>query len=242
MLFAAALGIITKAPAVVLGLALFVLAIYFLKKYLKIRNDHFIAGSIMAALIAIILLENIAPGNYLNLLIRDNNSHFDSFFRSISEYFSTTISRWNWSELSYWGNFGWLDAEIPSWIVSLAHSVEIASAAGLLAYFIFPKKIPEFLPERKLSLFLLIIFIALQIAIRFADWNYFDTHGKIGIGTYGRYFLPVITAQAILISVGLGMLVRRYSIWKNTVKIMALGMVILWLYSMLIIIIPRYYL
>ena len=242
MFLATALGIITKAPAIVLGLALFVLAIYFARKHLKIRNSYFIAGTIAFILLAIALLEFIAPGNYFNLLLRENKSHFDSIFQSLSKYFSTTLNRWDWSELSYWGNFGWLDTDIPSWIVGLTHWIEIASIAGLIAYFAFPQKIPAFLPQRKLAVFFLLIFLALQFAIRFADWNHFDKTGKIEIGTYGRYFLPVITAQFILISIGLGMLVRKYAIWKNILKVLSLSMILLWIYSLLIIIIPRYYL
>lgn len=242
MLLATALGIITKAPAIVLGLTLFALAIYFVKKYLKIRNNYFITGTIIITILGLIILENVAPGNYLNMLIRGNDSHFNSFFQSVSEYISVTLARWNWSELSYWGNFGWLDTRAPDWIVGWAHLVEIVSIAGLIAYFVFPQKIPEFLPQRKLTLFFLLIFFALQFAIRFADWNHFDNTGKIGIGTYGRYFLPVITAQFILILIGLGMLARKYLIWKNILKVSALSMILLWIYSLLIIIIPRYYL
>jgi len=242
MLSTTALGIITKAPAIILALLLFVLAIYFARKHLKIRNDYFIAGTIIAALIALIILENVAPGNHLNLLIRENNSHFDSAFQSVSKYISITLDRWSWSELSFWGNFGWLDTEITDWIVDLAHLVEIISIAGLIAYFAFPRKIPAFLPKRIFILFLLGIFIYLQLAIRFADWNHFDTSGKIEIGTHGRYFLPAITAQFILISIGLGMLARKYHIWKNILKVLSLSMILLWAYSLLIIIIPRYYL
>ena len=242
MFSATALGLITKAPAIVLALTLFVLIIYFFKKYLKIRNDYFITGTIITTLIAVIILENVAPGNYLNLLIQEKKSFFDSFLQSLSKYISVTIDRWDWSEISYWGNFGWLDAQISSWIVSIAHWIEIAGILGIIGYFIFPKKIPEFLPEKKFVIFLIGIFIYLQIAIRFADWNFFDTYGKIEIGTHGRYFLPVIFAQFSLIVIGIGMLVRKYSIWKNILKVLVLSMIMLWLYSVLIIIIPRYYL
>lgn len=242
MLFATALGLITKAPAVVLALMLFVLAIYFSKKYFKIRTAYFIGGTIIATLVVILILETVAPGNYLNMLVQKNYSHFNSFFQSLSEYFSITSNRWDWSEISYWGNFGWLDTRISSWIVDVAHWIEIAGILGIAAYFIFPKKIPAFLPEKKFVIFLIGIFIYLQIAIRFADWNFFDTNGKIEIGTYGRYFLPVIFAQFSLITIGIGMLARKYSVWKNILKVLALSMIMLWLYAVLIIIIPRYYL
>ena len=176
------------------------------------------------------------------LLRNGGSSKFASIFQSISEYISTTKNRWDWSELSYWGNFGWLDTQIPSWIVSVAHYIEIAGIIGIAAYFVFPKKVPDFLPKKKFVIFLIGIFVALEFAIRFADWNYFDQTEKIGIGTPGRYFLPVIFAQFSLIIIGIGMLARKYSLWKNILKILALSMIILWTYATLIVIIPRYYL
>lgn len=242
MLLSAYLGIITKAPAIVLWLTLLSLTVYFARKKLKIRNGYFITGTILIIFFAILILEIISPANHLNLLIRNNDSHFDSFFQSLSKYISVTFDRWNWSEISYWGNFGWLDTEIPHWIVNVFQGIEVVSIFGIIAYFILPKKIPSFLPRKKFVVFLIGIFLALQFAIRFADWNHFDLTGKIEIGTYGRYFLPVIFAQFSLIIIGIGMLARKYSIWKNIIKALAISMILLWTYATLLVIIPRYYL
>ncbi|MFA5776888.1 MAG: glycosyltransferase family 39 protein [Parcubacteria group bacterium] len=237
------LGIATKAPGIVLALAICCLAVYSVKKRFKIRNNLFAIGTIIAILLAIIIVIVVLPSSYINSLLSvSENSHFNSVSQSILEYISETKNRWSWSELSYWGNFGWLDARIPSWIVDVAHYVEIAGILGIVAYFVFPKKIPEFLPRRKFVIFFIGIFLALEFAIRFADWPYYNRSGKIGLGTPGRYFLPVIGAQFALVAIGIGMLARKYSIWKNILKVLALSMIILWTYSMLIIIIPRYYL
>lgn len=243
MFSATILGLLTKAPAIVLGITFFILLIYFSKKYLKIKTTYFISGAIIITIVSFIIIENIAPENYFNMIFSiEHGEEFNSLYQSIVKYIGTTESRWNWSGLSYWGNFGWLDAKIPYWIVNIVHFIEISSVIGILAYFVFPKKIPDFLPEKKLVIFFIGIFLALQIAIRFADWHYFNSIGKIEIGTHGRYFLPVITAQFMLIAIGLGMLSRKYFIWKNILKILALGMIVLWIYSVFIIIIPRYYL
>jgi len=237
------LGIITKAPAVVLWLTMLALVIYFSKKYLKIGKWSFFLIISVFIILLILFVNLLFPENYLKMLLPNSDStKFTSVFQSMSKYFSVTLDRWSWSEISYWGNFGWLDTRIPSWIVNIAHYVEIASIAGVIAYFSFPQKIPEFLPKKKFVIFLIGIFIALQFAIRFADWNHFDKTGKIEIGTYGRYFLPVIFAQFFLIAIGIGMLARKYSIWKNILKILALSMIILWIYATLMVIIPRYYL
>lgn len=243
VIFAISIGMLTKAPAVVLSLAFYILIAYFIKKRFEIDNKKFFIYFGIATIFTAILLILLYPSNYFNLTISQlRDSKFDSIFQSISKYISVTKDRWSWSELSYWGNFGWLDAGISSWIVSLAHWVEIAGITGVIAYFLFPKKIPEFLPNRKFVIFLIGIFLALEFAVRLADWSYFDTHKEIAIGTPGRYFLPVIFAQFSLIIIGLGMLVRKYLIWKNIIKVLALSMIMLWVYSVLIVIIPRYYL
>lgn len=244
MLLSAALGILTKSPAVVLWAALVILAIYFARKHFKVSNRVFILSLLNLFLLSLTLLNVFFPENYFvqMVILGNENSKFSSVFESISKYISATLDRWDWSGLSYWGNFGWLDTSISSWIVSLAHFVEIAAILGLVAHFAFSKRIPEFLPQKKFVIFLLGFFLALQSAIRFADWSFFNSNGKVVIGTYGRYFLPVIGAQFALVAIGLGMLARKYSIWKNILKILALGMILLWTYSILIIIIPRYYL
>ena len=243
MIFATIVGILTKAPAIVLPLVFYILIAYFTKKHFKVDNKKFFIYFGIITLFAAILLIVPYPGNYFNSIISQlKDVQFDSMCQSISKYVSVTNDRWSWSELSYWGNFGWLDAEIPSWIVDLAHHVEIIGIVGIFAYLFFPKKTPAFLPERKYVIFFIGMFLALEFAIRFADWMNYSEKEKIGLGTPGRYFLPVIAAQFSLIIIGIGMLARKYSVWKNILKILALSMIMLWVYSVLIIIIPRYYL
>lgn len=239
LIFSIFLGIFTKAPAIVLPIVFYFLMAYFIKNHYKINTKKIVIGFIVTTLFLILSVKFLFPNNYFASTIPDINS---SRLVSINKYISTTMDRWDWSELSYWGNFGWLDTAISSWIVNLAHWIEIAGILGIIAYFFFPKKVPEFLPKKKYIWFLIGIFLGLQFAIRFADWNHFNNTGKIEIGTPGRYFIPVIFAQFSLIVIGIGMLARKYSVWKNILKILALGMIMLWIYSVLIIIIPRYYL
>jgi hypothetical protein len=243
LLLSTVLGIATKAPGIVLVLMLFSLAVYFAKKHFQLRTGIFIAGIIVTALLAVVALLMILPNSYISsLFLISQKCRFDSVFQSIMEYVLESKSRWSWSELSFWGNFGWLDTRISSWIVSMANYIELLSVAGVAAYFVFPKKVPDFLPKRKFVIFFIGIFLALEFVIRFADWTYFNRSGVVQLGTPGRYFLPVIGAQFSLIVIGLGMLVRKYFIWKNILKVLALGMILLWVYSVLIVIIPRYYL
>lgn len=242
MVVAIILGLLTKMPSIILIIISFFLFVYFLQKKLKIERTKSVFGSIISFFILAIAFISIFQ-NYTQLFFKKLSSlKFNSISESIFSYIETTKARWEWSELSYWGNFGWLDAGIPSWIVNIAHWIEIAAILGVIAYFIFPKKIPEFLPKRKFVVLLIGLFAGLEFIIRFADWIYFNSSGEVQLGTPGRYFLPVVFAQFSLIIIGLGMLARKYSIWKNTLKVLALSMIILWTYATLIVIIPRYYL
>lgn len=242
MAIAIVLGLLTKMPSIILIIISFFIFLYFLQKKLKIEKARFVFGSIISFLVLAIAFISIFQ-NYTQLFFKKLSSlKFDSVFESVSSYISTTKARWGSSELSYWGNFGWLDSEIPSWAVSIAHWIEIAAILGIIIYFIFPKKIPEFLPKRKFVVLLIGLFICLEFIIRFADWIYFNSSGEVQLGTPGRYFLPVIFAQFSLIIIGLGMLARKYSIWKNIVKVLTLSMILLWVYATLTVIIPRYYL
>lgn len=244
MFFSAIVGILTKFPAVVLWIIMIILAVYFARKHFRVSNRIFILSALNLFLLTLTLANIFFPENHLIQMIAFSNekSKFSSVFHSVTEYISVTLDRWNWSELSYWGNFGWLDAKISSWIVTVAHIIEITGIIGIAVYFIFPKKIPDFLPKKKFVIFFIGFFLALELAIRFADWEYYNRTGKIGLGTPGRYFLPVIGAQFFLITIGIGMLVKKYLIWKNILKVLVMSMILLWIYSVLIIIIPRYYL
>ena len=100
----------------------------------------------------------------------------------------------------------------------------------------------EFLPEKKYIIFFIGIILALQLAIRFYDWRVFDATKQIVIGTPGRYFLPNIIPHILLIVTGLGFFTRNKKQFHILLKILALLMILLSLYSIINVIIPRYYL
>ena len=118
----------------------------------------------------------------------------------------------------------------------------------------------KWIPERKYLVFFLGMILFLQFAIRFYDWRVFDATGQILIGQPGRYFLPNIIGHLILVSVGFGLAISwvritvgRFSDKTETIfdsekdfelvmKVLALGMILLGLYAIVNVIIPRYYL
>ena len=95
----------------------------------------------------------------------------------------------------------------------------------------------NFLPEKKYVLFFILMIIALQLGIRFADWR---AHGELG--TPGRYFLPNIAAHIILVFTGIGALLRKEKYFEKSLIIGLILMMAFMLYIIFDVIIYRYYL
>lgn len=212
------------------------------------------------------VLWNIIPASYISSITNASAvSKFDSPLASLAAYFDKTIDidAFRWSAISYWGNFGWLDTKISGDIFRIIWIVEIIGLTGLIFFFIpwiswisdrvqddkYSKKIfdflirkREFLPEKKYIVFLLLLSLALQSAIRFYDWCVFDATTKILIGTPGRYFLPNAVAHIILLVTGIGFFCRSRAQFQQLLKALLVLMILLSAYSLFDIILPRYYL
>ena len=199
-------------------------------------------------------LSTVIPSSYISSITNASaTSKFDSPIASLAAYLDKTmdIDAFRWSALSYWGNFGWLDTSIHDSVFNLIWTVEIITLIGLLLYLIpwRPKRFPvclsgnrDFLPAKYFIIALLLLSLALEFAIRFYDWRVFDATTKILIGTPGRYFLPNIAAHMTLLVTGLGFFCRSRIQFHWLLKSLLVLMLLLQLYSMFDIILPRYYL
>lgn len=199
------------------------------------------------------ILWGIIPTSYISSITHASAvSKFDSPLTSLAAYFDKTIDidAFCWSAISYWGNFGWLDTRIGDAAFNSIWTLEIIGLIGVILYFL-PKtflnklgmtEVKEFLPEKKYIVFLLLLSLALQFAIRFYDWRVFDATSKILIGTPGRYFLPNIIAHFALLATGLGFFCRSRMQFQWLLKTLCVLMVLLSSYSFFDIILPRYYL
>ncbi|MEI6587712.1 MAG: phospholipid carrier-dependent glycosyltransferase [Candidatus Moraniibacteriota bacterium] len=98
-----------------------------------------------------------------------------------------------------------------------------------------------FLPKPELLIFFTISTIILQLAIRFYDWVGIFSNGE-GVGLPGRYFLPNIIPHFIFLATGFGAWSKNARVFEIILKIIFLLMVLLSLYAIFLIIIPRYYL
>lgn len=169
-------------------------------------------------------------------------SKFSSPFESLLKYATNTVSRWEFFELSYWGSFGWLDARISTNFLFFIWAVEIIALIGLVYGLFFKKELPNFLPEKKYIIFMILILLTLQGLIRFYDWKIFHSAGSIVIGTPGRYFLPNIISHFAVLFFGLGSLCPKRKYFDTLLIISLILMIGLFFHSFISVIIPRYYL
>lgn len=99
----------------------------------------------------------------------------------------------------------------------------------------------SFLPQGKYLLLFVISITLLRVAIHFYDWRGGYLKGS-SVDTPGRYFLPNIIPHMLLVFTGLGMFVKSPRAFGLILKSVFGLMVLLCLYAIFIIIIPRYYL
>lgn len=251
------LGLFSKGPGVVLVVAALPLIAFL--AYDRFRpNLHrlfwqtLLSGSLLIASVFIFV-----PQEYLvSITNLGTASKFDSPLESLSTYTNKTLGTGALlrTEASYWGNFGWLDTQISNAIVEIITLIELISLIGIGLYLfsrtdILPAKWLikaavkiDYLPEKKYIIFFIGIILLLQLAIRFYDWRVFDAYGKIYIGTPGRYFLPNVLPHILLMVSGLGFFAQSKKRFDTLLKASLILMVLLSLYAMVNVIIPRYYL
>lgn len=238
-------GILTKGPGIVLASIAAPLVAYALYEKFKTKLPaKFFPFVFLSIFIISILAYSLIPQGYVQKITRFGEaSQFDSPLASLSKYLDVTLTenRFMITSVSYWGNFGSLEAEIPESIIKTIWFLTFLAVIGLLRL-AFSKDYPDFLPKIKFLIFFLFIIFMLQIAIRFYDWRVFDLNDKILISTPGRYFLPYVSAHLILLLVGLGSLLKTARNFEIFLKASLVAMVLLCLYSMFLVIIPHFYL
>lgn len=262
-IIAAVLGMASKGPGIVLVAALYPLFVWGAYRRFDIPWKKFLAYLAIATIVLAGAALLIAPKNYLTGITGwSTQSKFDSPLKSIGKYLDKTMSEGELREThaSYWGNFGWLDTQIDSSILDIIWYLEIIGLFGSILYIAWPLLAKShaaallgrlkfardsdirWLPERKYIIFLLMMIFALQFAIRFYDWRVFDATGQLLIGTPGRYFLPNMLGHLVVVFAGLGFLLGNAVRFDRLMKTGLIAMVLLEIYSIFWVIIPRYYL
>lgn len=262
-IIAAVLGMVSKGPGLVLVAALYPLFAWGAYRRLGISWKKFLAYLTIATVVLAGVALLAVPKSYLAGITGWNaQSTFDSPLKSMGKYLDKTMSGGELREThaSYWGNFGWLDTQVDSSVLDIIRYVEIIGLFGSILYIAWPLLAKSrvaalldrlrfardsdirWLPERKYIIFLLMMIFALQFAIRFYDWRVFDMTGQLLIGTPGRYFLPNMLGHIVVLFVGLGFLLGNAVRFDRLMKTGLVAMVLLEIYSILWVIIPRYYL
>lgn len=242
---AAILGLFSKGPGIVLIIMLYPLFAWVTYQKFRVPKKRFFLMLIGATIMLIgIMLLTVPTSYFISITNSAAQSKFDSPLESLGKYVERTVTPGELRDtsLSYWGHFGWLDNAIPNWTLSIIILMSIIGFAGMLMYVFSSHHTSEYLPERKYLIFFLGTIIALQFAIRFFDWRVFDYTGQILIGQPGRYFLPNLIGHIIIIITGIGFLLGQEKRLALTMKLLALAMILLQLYAIINVIIPRYYL
>lgn len=241
MIISVIAALFTKGTGIVLlGVFVFLLSFHFYTYY-KATTDK---KKIIKYLIIVLILFLVSVFTFFKLHNLDTISpDFGKNNHSLEKYLSTSLSfgRSGLGSKSYWGVIGWKDSWLLSNFQLLMIAIETLPVIGLVIY-LFSKKNPPFLPEKKYVIFLTAMIVALELGIRFADWKVFSGSGRLDLGTPGRYFLPNVAAHIILVFVGLGTILRRE---KYFVISLAAGFILMFsltMYTVFNIIIPRYYL
>lgn len=160
---------------------------------------------------------------------------------SLFEYLGKSLPRIPASSENFWGTLSWNEATFGPLFVYGIWIIEAVALYGLIRFF-YLKESLSFLPLKSAALFCLIFVLSLQLGVRFHDWHVFQETGSLALGTPGRYFLPSVAAQIILIAIGLGAFFRRSQWLERGLLTLALLMLTFNLYTIWLIIIPRFYL
>ncbi len=241
MLFALALGLLTKGTAIVLLVAFLGIIGYTLFGKLAHSKKLAISGIFFLTILfaAYSVLETRYP---LSRLLPLKGSPTEIVF-SLGDYLqeSLTLGRFALSSRTYWGTLDWNRSALTSHFTDFLWPIEAVATIGLILL-LFSRNKPRFLPEKKFIVFLMGMILALQFGIRLADWNVFAATGSLDLGTPGRYFLPNLATHLILVFAGFGMILGRYSFFRNTLLSGAILMFFFYWHVVLDVILPRFYL
>lgn len=245
LLFSLFLAFFSKGPGIVLIPLVCIFYLFLIQRHYHLDRLNFLKlFLLLSVLFSLSLLFLVPKGYFASITHLVPQSHFTSPLESLTTYFDKTISidALLRAHASYWGHFGWLDAKISTTLLHTITLIELIAWLGIILFFL-SKKAKDYLPKKSIVILSLGIVFLLQLAIRLYDWRVFDTTGKILIGTPGRYFLPTIVPHLLILVTGLGFLITKNKTQFTTLlKALTLGMILLCLYAVFDVIIPRYYL
>lgn len=243
------LGINTKPPGYFMPVALFFLVpLYFLLHYRdKIatpswkKNFFWLILSSAVAMSAIyFMLKSYFPNVLKPLLLLPKYLLFELKYQPSLE-----------RSLSYWGNFGWVDTNLSRFFIFSIWILSIVAAIGIAKYFLKALFLKSHKKTEKARLFFfqllffLIFVVGISFMIHFVNLELLNPNNvadqSASISTQGRYFFPSLIPRLALLAFGFVFLlpkIRRKWIFMT----LLIGMIFLNIWSLLDLVIPRYYL
>ena len=241
MLLAVVLGLFTKGTAIILLVVFLGLIGFHLFKKVRNQRKLILSGGMFLAILALVSIP-FGERYRLTTLIPFKGSLFETL-SSLGSYLSKSLTPGHFalSSRTYWGSLGWNNDFLANHLTNIVWPIEMLAGVGVILL-LFTKNKPDFLPEKKCILFLIVMTLALQLGIRMADWSVFISTHALDLGTPGRYFLPNLATHFILLFVGIGMLLGKRAYFKNALLGGVLLMFFFSFYLTLNVILPRFYL
>lgn len=208
MVISVFLGMRTKGTAIVLAAMLIFLLAFMIYKKISAKNNKIkhlpVLLFFLASSLILFFFQKYLPLVYV--------SGISEIFSSLGNYLkeSLTIGKMALSARTYWGTLSWVDNRFLENATDFIWIVQAFAIIGLGLLFFSKKPYPDFLPDKKYVVFLIVMIAALQAGVRLADWMYFAKSGNLELGAPGRYFLPNLAAHIILVFTGLGLLFERF--------------------------------
>lgn len=208
-----------------LAISLFTWFIYLMVRFFQSNQSHYqFQGLIIAILSLMAKTQLIAmllawpfgltkkqrllwPALFLGLIILSQQKDFSEIIRQgwtwltampaldlVQGYLAlNAASLWAQTFPWYWGVFGWLEKAMPLWVYACLKIIIAVSFIGCLKAYKF---------WSKTFVFLLVANLVLVLVVLLNDFLIF-TRNNSGFGVQGRYFLPAISSQMILLVYGL---------------------------------------
>lgn len=125
---------------------------------------------------------------------------------------------------SFWGKFGWLTLSMPNVIYAALYGIYVLAGVGLLIWLVWGRK-KYAAPVGGIPVILLLL--AGMAAAWTFTFKYIMEFGAFGM--QGRYLFQMISAQSILLSLGIfSLLPPRWSRWMVAVALAALLALAIW--------------
>ncbi len=242
MAAAVILGILAKGSALVLIPAFSILSIYFLWKKIKNKKMVIIYSVVLLVIISSSLFIFHQKYNLNAIISLSKNNPSGAVISSLDKYLleSFTSGRMELTSVIYWSNYRWTNGALSEKITYAIWAAEALAALGVIIFLFYPRQ-PDFLPEKRVIIFMLILLLALQIGIRFYDWKVFYSGRGFDLGTVGRYFIPNIISHFIVLFAGMGAILRKSGYFENFLKIVLIAMIAMAFHSIFNVIIPSFY-